>query len=64
VATLKLVTALPLGSDRSSGSRVRRPVNKTLFMRTSLPDDHTGRPAIDTDGGFDFGGLRRAVRSP
>src|SRR4051812_29522321 len=47
VATLNCVTALPLARLRISGSRVRRPVNRTLFtVRVLLldrPDEIVGR---------------------
>ena len=37
VAIVNVATCLPLGSDRSSGSRVSRPTSNTLFMRWLLP---------------------------
>src|SRR5260221_10785290 len=46
VAMLNCVTALPLDRLRISGSRVRRPVNRTLFtVRVLLLDRPTGNRA-------------------
>jgi hypothetical protein len=48
VAMLNWVTFLPLVTTRISGSRVRRPVNRTRFMRSSFaPRDAR---AFDDDG--------------
>src|SRR4029079_13928058 len=59
VAMLNCVTALPLDRLRISGSRVRRPVNRTLFtVRVLLLDRPTGNRADpawvrrDRHGGF------------
>src|SRR5262245_58485528 len=58
VAMLNCVTALPLDRLRISGSRVRRPVNRTLFtVRVLLlgrPTGHRGRPCVS--GGIDAAG--------
>src|SRR6476469_842872 len=47
VAMLNWVTALPLARLRISGSRVRRPVNRTLFtVRVLLLDRPAVAPAV------------------
>ena len=51
-ATEKVVTFLPLASARSSGSRVRRPVSRTLFIGP-IPPRPAGSPvqACVSNGG-------------
>src|SRR5688572_1786314 len=62
VATLNCVTALPLDRLRISGSRVRRPVNRTLFtVRVLLLGRPTGnRAGPASSGGINAAGSRRA----
>src|SRR4051794_41911747 len=57
VAMLNWVTALPLARLRISGSRVRRPVNRTLFtVRVLLLDRSTSCRSILRSGGNECGG--------
>src|SRR4051794_31055874 len=57
VAMLNWVTALPLARLRISGSRVRRPVNRTLFtVRVLLLDRSTSGRSILRSGGNECGG--------
>jgi hypothetical protein len=53
VAMLNCVTALPLDRLRISGSRVRRPVNRTLFTVRSLFS--AGRRVIGAGPAFPAG---------
>src|SRR6266566_227156 len=62
VAMLNCVTALPLDRLRISGSRVRRPVNRTLFTVRSpsrSADGKSGRPCVVRRDRH--GGQRRAM---
>src|SRR5450759_780923 len=58
VATENVVTFLPLASTRSSGSRVRRPVSRTLFIGPIPP----GRPGLRSGPAFEWRATRRAGR--
>src|SRR2546428_3378946 len=66
VAMLNCVTALPLDRLRISGSRVRRPVNRTLFtVRVLLLDRPTGNRADPAwSGGIDTAGRGGRWRRP
>jgi hypothetical protein len=61
VAMLNCVTVLPLDKLRISGSRVRRPVKRTLFtLRVLLLGRPTGNRADPAwSGGIDAAGLGR-----
>src|SRR5439155_26150226 len=59
VAMPNWVTFLPLARLRISGSRVRRPVNRTLFTVHSPSRSADGNRADPASGGTSHGGRRK-----
>src|SRR5207244_13084772 len=64
VAMPNWVTFLPLARLRISGSRVRRPVNRTLFTVHSPSRSADGNRADPASGGTSHGGRRKWKSRP